>query len=174
MLSQTLNICKKFYDTNRFFSCYEVPYCVAHACSAYKPSVCSATDPWLIHALQTSTVWYQLTGDFLRPSCERQSNATPPRFMSEPSCRMFVSSISWNKHVKLIARFSALLQGRSGHNRFVPTFSQAVYGMKCQHKHNVVVKSYRNLPQVLNMYHPPWRHKAYGHNNSQTVNLCTK
>jgi len=146
MLSQTLNIYKTLYVTNSFFLMLRSTYCAADVCSAYKPSVCSTTNPWLIHSFQTSTMRYQLTGDFLRPSCERQSNAAPPRFMSEPSCKTFVSSISWNKHVKLIAHFSALLQGRSGHNRFVPTFSQAVCGMKCQHKHTVVVKSYRNLP----------------------------
>jgi hypothetical protein len=53
---------------------------------------------------QTSTVC-QLTGDCSRPSCERHSNVAPQRFMSVPSCRTFVSSLTWNKHIKLNCPF---------------------------------------------------------------------
>jgi hypothetical protein len=39
-----------------------------------------------------------LTGDFSRPSRDRQSNVAPHRSMSVPSCRTFVSSSTCNTH----------------------------------------------------------------------------
>jgi hypothetical protein len=68
---------QKFYDTKSFFSCYEVPYCVAHARSTYKPSVCGTTDPWIIHSLKLPLCVTSLPAIFWDPRVN--ARVTPRR-----------------------------------------------------------------------------------------------